>query len=562
MTSAFQNGNGRKPHQPKQRHVMSDAIAIPAEILTRHRARVLDPATAVRSQDGTWPLSTAYRSNVVLVPAADARALRPDSDGLVPQNEINDTLGRIGYELRPPRDEGWDSVVDGLPDNVGVPVPLFWKDDQPADRAPDPWAAYVVLEDVLGERVRDYGLDHLLMSASPMVGGAPVSNGGSVGTPVSNGGSVGGGLALYTGNRDPVAVLMPQPVRPKAASLPGGRRPVVAVLDTGFGPHPWWDNQDQADPIIEGAQEFQDMLAAVEIGQLSPTQPNPLSSPTETQDEIDPLLGLIDSHSGHGTFVSGLVHQLCPAAKILSLRVLHSDGYSSESAVVLALNWLLEGVRSGERPIDVVSMSLGFYAETATVPETEQVRTLIEALTAEGVLVVAAAGNDATTRPFMPAAFARGPGSAASGVELLTAIGARNAAGVTTAAFSNWGEWVTAWAPGNALVSTVPVWEGAATGGLALLDAAGLGPDQRSGPDPDDLRSGFAVWAGTSFATPVVAGILADALTKDESCGTGTAETVDRARRALRAADRELVRRHWKLAPVSAKQSHEEISAS
>lgn len=561
MTSGYQGENGRKPSLPKQRHLMSDAITIPAEILTRHRARVLDPATAVRSLDGTWPLSTAYRSNVMLVPAADARALRPDPKGLAPQNEINDVLGRIGYELRPPRDDGWDSVVNGLPDNVGVPVPLFWKDNQPADRAPDPWAAYVVLNDVLGDRVRHYDLDHLLMSASLTFGGAPVSNGPSIGTPVSNGPSVGGGLATYTGNRDPVAVLMPQPVRPKAASLPGGQRPVVAVLDTGFGPHPWWNNQDPADPIIEGAQDFQDLLAAVEVGQLSPTQPSTLSTPTETQDEIDPLLGQIDSHSGHGTFVAGLVHQLCPAAKILSLRVLHSDGFSSESAVVLALNWLLERVSSGQR-IDVVSMSLGFYAETASVPEVEQVRTLIEQLTAQGVLVVAAAGNDATMRPFMPAAFARGPGGAAGGIELLTAIGARNAPGVTTAAFSNWGEWVTAWAPGNAVVSTVPVWEGAATGGFALPDGAGLGPDQRTGPDPDDLGTGFAVWAGTSFATPVVAGIVADALAKEASCEVGSADAVGRARRALRATDKELVRRHWKRPPVSAMRSQEEIPAS
>jgi subtilisin family serine protease len=540
---------------------MSDTTTIPAEILTRHRARVLDPATAIRPLDGTWPLSTVYRSNVLLVPAADARALRPDAEGEVPRTEINEVLGRIGYELRAPRDESWNGVVNGLPDTVGVPVPLFWKNDQPADRAPDPWAAYVVLNDALGERVREYGLDHLVVPASLTFGGTPVSNGPSIGTPVSNGPSVGGGFALHTGNRDPVAVLMAQPARPKAATLPGGRRPVVAVLDTGYGPHPWWNNQDPADPIIEGAQDFQDQLAAIEIGDLSPTQPSPLDSPIETQDEIDPLLGLIDSHSGHGTFVSGLVHQLCPAAKILSLRVLHSDGFSTESAVVLALNWLLERVKAGKR-IDVVSMSLGFYAETATVPEIQQVRSLIEELTGLGVLVAAAAGNDATTRPFMPAAFARGPGSAAGGVELLTAIGARNAAGFTTAAFSNWGEWVTAWAPGNAVVSTVPVWEGAATGDISLLDGAGLGPDQRTGPDPDDLRTGFATWAGTSFATPVVAGILANALTKEAPCKAGTADALGRARRARRALDEELVRRRWKRRPVSKKQSQEELSAS
>jgi hypothetical protein len=567
MTSASHHGNDRgngSRGRPKQRHLMPDAISIPAEILTRHRARVLDPTTAVKPRDGVWPLSTVYRSDVMLVPASDARNLRSTTerheDRTRPAEDINGVLGRINLELRPPQDEGWNAVVNGLPDNVGVPVPLKWKDDQAADRAPDPWAGYVVLNDVLGERVANYGLDHLLMPAS-IFGGAPVTQGPSVGTPVTQGPSVGGGIALHTGDRNPVALLMPKPVRPKLDSLPGGR-PVVAVLDTGIGPHPWWNGQDPTDPIFEVAQDFQTDLANIElgIGQLSPTQPSPLASPFEIQDEIDPLLGMIDSHSGHGTFVTGLVHQLCPAAKILSLRVLHSDGFSTESAVVLALNWLLDQVTHHGRRIDVVSMSLGFYTETASPSEAQQVRTLIEQLTARGVLVVAAAGNDATTRPFMPAAFAKGPGGAAGGVELLGAVGARNAPGDTTAAFSNWGEWITLWAPGDALVSTVPVWEGAAEGGLSTLDGAGLGPDVRTAPDPDDLRSGFAVWAGTSFATPVIAGMLATALA---TAKVGTASGVDRARAALKLVSNQIVERGWKKKPpVSARQSQEEVPAS
>jgi subtilisin family serine protease len=497
----------------------------------------------------------------MLVPAGDARELRKDGERSAPGEDINGVLGRIGLELRPPRDEGWNSVVDGLRGDVGVPVPLRWRDDQLADRAPDPWAGYVVLQDALDGRVDGYGLDHLLMPASITFEGTPVTQGPGIGTPVTQGPSVAGGIVMHTGDRNPVAVLMPRPVRPKAASLPGGRRPVVAVLDTGIGPHPWWNGQDPADPIYEVSQDFQDQLAAVEIGvgQLSPTQPSPLSSPFETRDEIDPLLGLTDSHAGHGTFVSGLVHQLCPAAKILSLRVLHSDGFSTESAVVLALSWLLDQVANQGRQIDVVSMSLGFYAETATVPEAQQVRNLIEQLTAQGVLVVAAAGNDATTRPFMPAAFARGTGSAAGGVDLLGAVGARNAAGDTTAAFSNWGDWITLWAPGDGLVSTVPLWQGAEAGDLTLLDAAGLGPDVRTAPDPDDLRTGFAVWAGTSFATPVVAGLLANALTTTEAAERGT----KRAKDALRAVKAEMIDRGWKKKPpVSARQGQEEIPAT
>src|SRR6266496_3863986 len=231
MTSASHRGNGSKKRSTS-RTLMPDAITIPAEILTRHRARVLDPTTAVKPADGTWPLSSAYQSNVLLVPAGDARRLRHDQKARQagrphepsPCDAINDVLGQIGYELRPPADEGWNKVVDGLPETVGVPVPLKWKNDRPAETAPDPWAGYVVLRDMLGDRVQDYGIDHMVMPAS-VFGGAPVSNGPSIGTPVSNGPSVGGEIATHVGDRDPVAVLMPQPVRPPLSSLPGERRP-------------------------------------------------------------------------------------------------------------------------------------------------------------------------------------------------------------------------------------------------------------------------------------------------------------------------------------------------
>jgi subtilisin family serine protease len=546
MTSAFPNGDRPSGGSSRRNPLIPDAIAIPPEVLARHRARVLDPATAVRPASGPRPYSTVYRADTMLVPAGDVQGLLPDPDQ---SNEVNRHLAEIGLELRPSREEGWQGNVTRLPADLGVPVPLVRKDTSAADRAPDPWAALVWLRDRLSERVKSYSLDPLVMSASVAVEGAPVSNGGAVGgVPVSNGGSVGGAIALYTGSRNPVAMLMPQPARPDAKALVGGRRPVVAVLDTGIGPHPWWGDLENpgADPIVEVSQDFQDLLAQQEVNDPNMAEPYPLDTPWEERNLVQPLLGLLDSHAGHGTFVAGLVHQLCPAAKILSLRVLHSDGYSTEGALLLALNHLAERVESGDPAlmVDVVSLSLGFYPETTDPTQVAQVLNAIDRLTANGVLVVAAAGNDATTRPFLPAAFGRGTGSASGGLELLSAIGARNAPGLTTAAFSNWGEWISRWAPGNALVSTVPVWEGAAAPGLSYPDPLGLGPWVRTAPDPDDLRSGFAVWAGTSFATPVVAGLLASALATDEQCASA-ADASSRAQRALIATDAELARRHW-----------------
>jgi subtilisin family serine protease len=545
MTSAFPNGDRPSDGSSRRNPLIPDAIAIPPEVLARHRARVLDPATAVRPATGVRPYSTVYRADTMLVPAGDVQGLLPNPDE---SNDVNRHLAEIGLELRPSREEGWQGNVGRLPADLGVPVPLVRKDVSSADRAPDPWAALVWLRDKLAERVKSYSLDHLLMSASVAVEGAPVSNGGAVGgVPVSNGGSVGGAIALYTGSRNPVAMLMPQPARPDAKALAGGRRPVVAVLDTGIGPHPWWPDLESPgpDPIVEVSQDFQDLLAQQEVNDPNMAEPYPLDTPWEERNLVQPLLGLLDSHAGHGTFVSGLVHQLCPAAKILSLRVLHSDGYSTEGALLLALNHLAERVESGDPAlmVDVVSLSLGFYPETTDPAQVAQVLNAIDRLTAKGVLVVAAAGNDATTRPFLPAAFG-GTGSGGGAIELLSAIGARNAPGLTTAAFSNWGEWISRWAPGNALVSTVPVWEGAAGPGLSYPDPLGLGPWVRTAPDPDDLRSGFAVWAGTSFATPVVAGLLANALATDEQCAAAT-DATSRAQRALIATDAELVRRHW-----------------
>lgn len=538
----------------------AQVVSVRADVLSRHGARILDPSTAVRDENGLRPLSTAYRADTLLVPARLLPALLPQPPGSsVQESDYEKALKPLGVRLTASRDQG-GREHPYVNVNRPVPVPLMAREDTPGDAAPNPWAALVALRRFFRdqpEKAQEIALDHLLWAASLDTQGAPFTGGGSVG----DGPGSSGGLTLFTGSRNPVWVPGGPPYRKPASALASGRRPVVAVLDTGIGRHDWlpvgdWEtdpdivkNPDvdvrlmSSDPIVEVSHEFQAELAQheLEVAAANGTTVEALRRPWEERDLVQPLLGLTDSHAGHGTFVTGLIHQTCPEARILNLRLLHSDGFSTEGSFLFALDWLRRRIKSAldngetDKLIDVVSLSLGFYSESATPTEVGQAKEAIDKLTELGVVVVAAAGNDSTTRPFLPAAFG-------DANPLLAATGARNASGVTTAAFSNYGTWVTRWAPGNAMVSTVPQWQGARGPGLVTPDG-GIGPRWRTTPDDDDLTTGFAVWAGTSFATPVVAGYVASALANDTY--VDKANVTERARRALKTADDRLVRKGW-----------------
>ena len=133
----------------------------------------------------------------------------------------------------------------------------------------------------------------------------------------------------------------------------------------------------------------------------------------------------------------------------------------------------------------------------------------IEALLGLGVVVVAAAGNFATSREFYPAAFAREPVPA--GQVPVISVGALNPNG-TKAMFSNDGLWVTAWARGAAVVSTYPTdIDASRTPELRIpvnRKPAGILPPGREALDPDDFRGGWAIWSGTSFSAPYMAALI------------------------------------------------------
>ncbi|MFP5407287.1 MAG: S8 family serine peptidase, partial [Gammaproteobacteria bacterium] len=125
------------------------------------------------------------------------------------------------------------------------------------------------------------------------------------------------------------------------------------------------------------------------------------------------------------------------------------------------------------------------------------------------------AGNDATARPQFPAALAPWRVELEPPVHLpvgpkalpLVSVGALNP-NSTDAIFSNTGPWVRAWAPGVALVSTLPKWNG----GFLPVARVTYEDRVREGFDPDNFASGFGTWSGTSFAAPLLAGRIATAL--------------------------------------------------
>ena len=318
---------------------------------------------------------------------------------------------------------------------------------------------------------------------------------------------------IGSGGRQVVAYAGPPPVRRPLTSRKG-RRPVVAVLDTGCGQHPWLP-----DEIVTRHPEFDGRV----IG-ASGTD----TDPEVTGDIAGPYDGMLDTSAGHGTFISGIVRQICPDADLISIRVADSQGNLLESDFMLAVRtlvkWMTRSPRQGGRLIDVINLSLGYYHET---PEDDLFdRTLAEMLLAarrRGCAVVCSAGNDATDRPAFPAALWAWPDAEfkvpdPKDAAPHMAVGALNPNG-TVALFSNIGRWVTTFAPGAALMSTFPPFDG----GVQPTVRDDRGDLVRATIDADDFTGGFAMWSGTSFAAPYVAGMLARELADPLMAGKLTA---------------------------------------
>ncbi len=193
--------------------------------------------------------------------------------------------------------------------------------------------------------------------------------------------------------------------------------------------------------------------------------------------------GTLDPGAGHGTFVTGVIAQRAPDATITQYRAVDSFGFGSSWRLK---DCLLQAVADGAQ---VVNISLGF--EDPDLLGSPALSAALHTIPSS-VLVVASAGNSGSAVPMLPASH-----KAAIGVGGLEGD-------LIPVAWSNFGPWVDFSAVAIPVTSTY------------VADPADPGGD----PNP------WAVWAGTSFSGPKVAGELAARL----STGLTPAQAVDALR--------------------------------
>jgi Subtilase family len=299
--------------------------------------------------------------------------------------------------------------------------------------------------------------------------------------------------------RTPVAVLASPPARRPVAELGCGRRPVVAVLDTGVLAHPWFGpigSTADADAFVVEPEDW--------INYSASELPGPKTLPPP---DLEPL----HSHAGHGTFITGLIRQIAPDSRVLSMRVMHAeDGAVGGNLLLDALDYLCLRAESGvpDRFVDVVSLSLGYREQSPEDPAyTDQLRAALGRLGSLGVQVVASAGNRGEKVKTYPAALAEETPLPRRRVH---SVGASNPNG-TRARYSNHGEWVTEWQVATGVVSSFPPFDGGELPKPDRQPAAEL-PAGTEGLDTDDFTGGYATWSGTSFAAAAFAARLAAAL--------------------------------------------------
>jgi serine protease AprX len=187
---------------------------------------------------------------------------------------------------------------------------------------------------------------------------------------------------------------LPTPLRMRADPRFTGAGVTVAVIDAAFHPH-----DDLVRPVNR-IRAWVDASSAQVVVRRFRRDERPQWPSSEVAHDSK-WHGLMTSVAlaGNGWRSHGLYRGLAPDAEMVLIQVQAADGRIGSTRVARALRWLLaEHVQLGVR---VVNVSLGVSAETADAAQ--EIDGLVAALSARNVSVVVASGNDGDRSLALPA---------------------------------------------------------------------------------------------------------------------------------------------------------------
>lgn len=143
----------------------------------------------------------------------------------------------------------------------------------------------------------------------------------------------------------------------------------------------------------------------------------------------------INDEIGHGTHMMGIISKYAGGDDPVKVAVLKVFDTKSESRLSYAIKAIKYAADNGMR---VLNISFG------TTMDSQALKDATEYAYSKGAFIVAAAGNNASSKPHYPAAY-----------DKVISVGALNKDGERLEE-SNYGDWVDVSAPGERILSTIP----------------------------------------------------------------------------------------------------------
>ena len=209
--------------------------------------------------------------------------------------------------------------------------------------------------------------------------------------------------------------------------------------------------------------------------------------------------GFADLYAGHGSFIAGVIRCVAPNTEVVVERLIGTSGFVAETDMIQQIHQGLS------RSPDIINLSAGGYTRNDVPPIGLQALWNDRLSQQGGVVLVAAAGNNTSSRPFWPAAF-----------DWCIGVGSMSRDGQRRSSFSNFGSWLDVYAPGEDIVNAYP----------RLKYKTVAHRRER------DTSAGIVQWSGTSFATPIVVGLIAARMSRTGESGRLAAQAVLSAARS------------------------------